>query len=66
MHFLNENVYISINISLMFAPKGPTNNIPSLVQKMAWRQPGDKPLSDASLGLNELIKITVRYRGTVH
>ena len=44
--FLNENVRISIKISLKFAPKGPINNIPALVQIMAWRRPGDKPLSE--------------------
>ena len=44
--FLNENVGISIDISLKFAPKGPINNIPALVQIMAWRRPGDKPLSE--------------------
>ena len=44
--FLNENVWISIKISLKFVPKGPINNIPALVQIMAWRRPGDKPLSD--------------------
>ena len=38
--FLNENVYISIKISLKFVPKGPINNIPVLVQIMAWRHPG--------------------------
>ena len=42
--FFNENVWISIKISLNFVPKGPINNIPSLVQIMAWRRPGDKPL----------------------
>ena len=35
--FFNENVWISIKISLKFVPKGPINNIPSLVQIMAWR-----------------------------
>ena len=66
--FLNENVGISIKISLKFDPKGAINNIPALVQKMAWRRPGDKPFSEpmmvtvywsiyASLGLNELICI---------
>ena len=45
--FLNENVWISINFSLKFVPRGPINNIPSLVQIMAWRRPGDKPLSEA-------------------
>ena len=44
--FFNENVRISINNSLKFVPKGPINNIPALVQIMAWRRPGDKPLSE--------------------
>ena len=42
---LNENVWIPIKISLKVVPKGPINNIPALVQIMAWRRPGDKPLS---------------------
>ena len=42
--FFNENVRISIKISLTFVPKGPIYNIPALVQMMAWRRPGDKPL----------------------
>ena len=29
--FLNENVSISIDISLKFVPNGPINNIPALV-----------------------------------
>ena len=44
--FLNENVWISIKISLKFVPKGPINNIPAMVQIMAWRRPGDKLLSE--------------------
>ena len=44
--FLNENVWIPIKISLKFVPKGPINDIPALVQIMAWRRPGDKPLSE--------------------
>ena len=36
--FLNENVWISINISLKFVPRGPINNITTLVQVMAWRR----------------------------
>ena len=43
--FLNEIVWILIKISLKFVPQGPINNIPALVQIMAWRRPGDKPLS---------------------
>ena len=44
--FLNENVWISIKISLNFIPNGPIHNIPAMVQIMAWRRPGDKPLSE--------------------
>ena len=44
--FMNENVWISIKISLKFVPKGPFNNSPSLVQIMPWRRPGGKPLSE--------------------
>ena len=33
--FLNANVWIPIKISLKFIPKGPVNNIPTLVQIMA-------------------------------
>ena len=44
--FLNENVRIMIEISLKFVPKGLINNIPALVQIMAWRRSGDKPLSE--------------------
>ena len=42
--FLNENLWISIKISLQFLPRGPINNIPALVQIMVWPRPGDKPL----------------------
>ena len=34
--FLNENVWISIKISLKFVPEGPINIIPALAQIMAW------------------------------
>ena len=44
--FLTENVIILIEISLKFVPKGSINNIPTLFQIMAWRQQGDKPLSE--------------------
>ena len=62
--FLNENAWMSIRISLKSVHMGPINNIPSLVQIMAWCRPGDKPLSErwldyrriyASVGLNELM-----------
>ena len=45
--FLNENVSILIKMSLKFIPEGPINNIPALVQIMAWRRPGDRPLSES-------------------
>ena len=45
-NFLNENVWIPIKISPKFVPKVPINNIPALVQIMAWCQTGDKPLSE--------------------
>ena len=44
--FLNENVWIVIKFSLKFVPKCSINNIPALVQIMAWRRPGDNPLSE--------------------
>ena len=44
--FLHEHVWISVEISLKLVPKGPINNIPALVQIMAWRRSGDKPLSE--------------------
>ena len=62
--FLNENVWILIIIALKYVPEGPNNNIPALVQIMAWRRSGDKPLSEpmivywciyASFGFNELM-----------
>ena len=33
-------------ISLKFVPRGPINNITTLVQIMTWHRPGDKPLSE--------------------
>ena len=44
--FLNENVWISLKISLKFVPKVRINNIPALAPIMGWCQPGDKPLSE--------------------
>ena len=36
---------ISFKISLKFVLKFLNNNIPTLVQMMAWRRAGDKPMS---------------------
>ena len=62
MHFFNENVWISIKMSLNFVPKGPINNIPALVRIITC-QTTSHCLNQrslvyrriyASLGLNEL------------
>ena len=47
--FLNENIWMSIKISPKFVPKGPFNDIPALVQIMAWRLTGAKPISEPML-----------------
>ena len=47
--FVNENVRISIQISLKSVSKGSIDNKPALVQVMAWRRTGDKPLTEAML-----------------
>ena len=39
--FLNENIWISLNISLKFVPTVGINNMPALVQIMAWHQTCD-------------------------
>ena len=66
---VNFGLGILIKISLNFLPKGPINSIPALVQIMAWRRIGDKPLSDpvlthwciyAALGRDELTHWSLR------
>ena len=47
--FLNENSRIFIQISLKFVPTGPIDNKSALLQVMAWRRPGDKPLSETMM-----------------
>ena len=46
--FVNEKKKL-IQISLKVVPKGPTDNKSALVWIMAWRQIGDKPLSEPKL-----------------
>ena len=48
-HFLEWKFDNFAYISLKFFPKGPINNIPALVQIMAWRRVCDKPLSEPML-----------------
>ena len=59
--FLNENVRISIQISLKFIPKGPTDNISALVQVMAWCRAGDKPLPEPMMTL--FTNAYIRHKG---
>ena len=44
--FLNENVWFSLKISLKLVPKVWINNISALGKIMAWRWPGNKPLTE--------------------
>ena len=44
--FLNKNDRITTQISLKLVPKSPVDYKPALVQVMAWRQTGDKPLPE--------------------
>ena len=44
--FFNENSCILIRFSLKYVRKGSIDNNPALVQIMAWRRSGDKPLSE--------------------
>ena len=42
MHFVGWNDRILIRISLKFVPRSPIDNMPALVQIMAWCRTGDK------------------------
>ena len=44
--FLNENDKIPIQISLKLVASSPIDNKTALVQGMAWRRTGDKPLPE--------------------
>ena len=43
---LNENDKIAIQISMKFVPMGTIDNMPAMVQTMAWRLLGNKPLPE--------------------
>ena len=47
--FLNENLGLSIKISLKFVPEGSVNNVSSFIHIMAWHRSGDKPLSETMI-----------------
>ena len=57
--FVNEKFCILIKISLKFVPEGPIDNNSALVQIMAWRQIGDKSLSEPML--TEFIDAYMRH-----
>ena len=44
--FWNQNKIITLQISLKYVPWSPIDNKPALVQVMAWRKAGDKPLHE--------------------
>ena len=47
--FLNKNIWISHKISLKILTKVQINNTPALVQILAWRRSGVKPLSESMM-----------------
>ena len=47
--FLNQNYRILIQISLKCVPRSQIDNKPAMVQVMAWRRTGDKPLPEPML-----------------
>ena len=59
--FLNENNRTSIQISLKFVPKGLIDNASALVQVMAWRRTGDKPLPEAMM--TQFIDAYIQHQG---
>ena len=64
--FLKENVRILIKLLLKFVPKGPINNILVLVQIMAWRRPGDNPLSEPMMVRLPTNKCITRPQWVIH
>ena len=46
--FMSDNIWISFDILLTFL-KGPIDNKSALVQALAWRRTGDKPLPEPRL-----------------
>ena len=50
---------IPIQISLKFVSRSPIDNKPALVQVMAWRRTGDKPLPEPMM--IQLIDVYMRH-----
>ena len=64
--FNNENVWISMKFLQKFVTKSPINNIPALVQIMAWRRPGDKPLSEPMMVSLTFMFLSWYYQSLLH
>ena len=58
---LNESYKILIQISLKYVPRSPIDNKPALVQVMAWRRTGDKPLPGPMM--TQFIDAYVQHKG---
>ena len=59
--FLNENDRIPIQIPLQFVPGTWFDNTPALVQVIAWRRTGDKPLPEPMM--TWFIDAYMRHKG---
>ena len=44
-----KTIELQLKISLKFVPRSPINHNPALVQVMAWRRTGTKPLPEPML-----------------
>ena len=59
MHFFNENVKISIKISLKFVSKGPINYIPALIGSDNGLSPARRQTLSESMSVSLLTQICV-------
>ena len=59
--FFNKNDWTPIRISLKFVPMSLIDNKTALVQIMAWRRTGDKPLPEPMLA--KLTDALIRHEG---
>ena len=57
--FFDEYYRILIRISQKFVPRSAINNKPAMIQVMAWRQRGDKPLP--KLMLSQFTDVYMRH-----
>ena len=57
--FMNEEFCILIQISLKFVPKGQIDYKSALVQVLAWRRTGGRPLTEPML--TQLTDAYMRY-----